>query len=96
MSYVHISKSPGVTVAHYERVLDQLGPEPIAGQLLHIVGDAGGCLHTVDVWQSKAHADRFTSERLFPAFAQVGIAPGSGQEHVEFDGSVVVGSPVTA
>jgi hypothetical protein len=96
VSYVHISKSPGVSVAEYERVLDELGPDPIAGQLLHIIGEAGGCLHIVDVWQSKAHADRFVSERLFPAFAQVGIVHSPGQDHVELNGTVVIGSAVTA
>jgi hypothetical protein len=77
MSYVHITKSPGITLADYQRVRDALGAQPIRGQQRHYAGEAAGALHTVDVWESQADADRFTAERLFPAFEAAGVRPPS-------------------
>jgi hypothetical protein len=73
--YVHITRNPGLTVPDYEKVRDEMGPEPFAGQLQHYVGEESGALVTVDVWDSRADADRFAAERLFPAMERVGIHP---------------------
>jgi hypothetical protein len=36
--------------------------------------DARG-LQVVALWESKAHADRYGAEQLFPAFQEFGLAP---------------------
>ena len=64
MPYTHISHVPGHSLGDYQAVADVLGPEPPAGRLALIVGEADGALHIVDVWDSKAHADLFAAERL--------------------------------
>lgn len=85
MTYVHITKSPGIDRAAYDRVRAHLGDDRIEGQLSHIVGFSEGCLHTVDVWSSREHADRFAAERLFPAFAATGVHPAADQLITAFD-----------
>ena len=59
----------------YTRVERELGPAPIAGQADHHVGVVDGALVIVDVWRSRADADRFAAERLFPAFERAGVTP---------------------
>ncbi|MFE3055279.1 hypothetical protein [Nocardia sp. NPDC059239] len=88
MSYIHISHTPGVGLQRYREVYEALGPEPLAGNLLHIVGELDGTLHIVDVWESAAAADRFAAERLFPAFERTGIAPGPDATSEAFEGEI--------
>ena len=64
-------------------------PNPQAGRLALIVGEADGALHIVDVWDSKAHADHFAAERLIPAFQQAGVKPGPEESYLEFDTNVL-------
>jgi len=45
--------------------------------------DAGG-LQLVAVCESKAHADRYAAEQLFPAFQEFGLAPDV-MEMTEYD-----------
>ncbi|WP_280367616.1 hypothetical protein [Nocardia wallacei] len=90
MPYIHITRSPGVGLREYRIVHQALGPEPIAGNLLSIVGESDGALHVVDLWESAAAADRFAAERLFPAFARTGIRPGPGETVTAFDAEVVI------
>lgn len=85
MPYVHISHSPGRTLADYRAVLQAVGDEPADGHLLSTAGEADGALHTADLWDSKASADRFVAERLFPAFAKTGLGPGNDSTYVEFE-----------
>jgi hypothetical protein len=73
--YIHVSKNPGLSLADYDRVRAHMGEEPVKGQQSHWVGEADGALTTVDVWDSQADADRFAGDRLFPAFAAVGVHP---------------------
>jgi hypothetical protein len=42
--------------------------------LVQAAGSDENGLHVVSVWQSKAHADRYEAEQLFPAFQALGIA----------------------
>lgn len=85
MPYVHISHTPGHSLVDYRRVDEALGDDPPEGNLLSIVGEADGALHIVDVWGSKAEADRFAAERLFPAFHKTGRGPGPEATYVAFE-----------
>jgi hypothetical protein len=83
--YIHISRSPGMTEQDYEKVIAELGPEPITGKLQHYVGEDNGALVVVDVWQSRADADRFAAERLFPAFERMGTHPSPSTNITAFE-----------
>jgi len=96
MPYTHISHVPGHSLADYQAVAHVLGPQPPAGRLAHIVGEADGALHIVDVWESKAYGDRFAAERLMTAFQQAGVKPGPEETYIGFDTNVLeLGAKVT-
>ncbi len=69
----------------YTRVGRELGRVPIAGQVDHHVGVVDGALVIVDVWHSRADADRFAAERLFPAFERAGVTPDAAVEITAFE-----------
>ena len=57
-----------------------------------VVGQAPGTWFTVDgelvivdVWRSRADADRFAAERLFPAFERAGVTPDAGTDITAFE-----------
>ncbi|MCS7482792.1 hypothetical protein ACFFQW_17525 [Umezawaea endophytica] len=52
----------------YRRIIDELGPEPVAGSLLHLcVRRPDGGLRYVEVWESEAACARAFDERIHPA-----------------------------
>ncbi len=52
----------------YRKVIDELGPEPLDGQLLHLcVRLPGGALRYIDVWESEEACERAFDERVHPA-----------------------------
>jgi hypothetical protein len=64
----------------YRKVIDALGPEPLAGQLLHLcIRQPGGALRYIDVWESEDACARAFEERIHPAVdaAFGGNRPGS-------------------
>ena len=83
--YVVCTHTPGRTMADFRSVNEALGDEPPAGLRASIAGEAEGVLHVIDVWESKAHADRFAAERLFPAMQQAGAKPGPDATYLGFD-----------
>lgn len=85
MSYVHFTRTPGVTIDDYHAVGAAMGDAPIDGRRSHWAGMQDASLCTVDIWESRAHADRFAAERLFPAFEAAGIRPGPDTQVVAFD-----------
>ena len=85
MSYIHVTRAPGMGLADYRRVTEQLGAAPIAGRLAHYAGEHSGMLLTVDIWEKRADADRFAAERLFPAFAAAGTRPSADTLVLAFD-----------
>lgn len=87
--YVVCTHSPGRSMADYRVVNEALGDESPAGLRASIAGTTDGTLHTVDVWDSKAHADRFAAERLYPAMQQAGVGPGADSTYIGFDTDVV-------
>lgn len=85
MRYVHISHTPGSDLNDFRAVVEELGEGRPDGLLISVVGEADGGLHIVDVWASKADADRFAAERLFPAFQRSGRGPGVDATYVAFE-----------
>jgi hypothetical protein len=52
----------------YRRIIDELGPEPLAGNLLHLcLRKADGGLRYIDVWESEEACARAFDERIHPA-----------------------------
>lgn len=52
----------------YHRIMDNIGPEPIAGSILHLcVRQADGRLQYIDVWESEAACSEAFEERIHPA-----------------------------
>lgn len=52
----------------YRKVIDELGPEPLAGSLLHLcVRLPGGRLQYIDVWESEEACAQAFDDRVHPA-----------------------------
>ena len=85
MPYAHISHAPNSKLADYRSVDHELGETPPDGLLLTIVGSDDTGLHVIDLWESKAHADRFAAERLLPAFTRTGKGPDADATYAAFD-----------
>jgi hypothetical protein len=67
MVYAYIQDVPiGEDV--YRRIIDQIGPEPLAGGLMHLcVREPDGRLRYIDVWESEQACARAFHERIHPA-----------------------------
>jgi len=89
MPYTHISHVLGHSLSDYQAVAEVLGPHSPEGRLALIVGETDGTLHIIDVWDTKAHSDRFAAEQLMRAFRQAGITPGPEEAFIEFDATVL-------
>lgn len=64
----------------YRRIIERLGPEPLAGNLLHLcVRRADGGLRYIDVWESEEACARAFDERIHDAVdaAFGGTRPGT-------------------
>lgn len=58
--------------ATYRRVIDEIGPEPMPGALLHLcVRRPEGGLRYIDVWESEQAHNTAMSERIAPAVVAV-------------------------
>jgi hypothetical protein len=67
MVYAYVQDVP-IGEDLYRRVIDKLGPEALAGQLLHLcVREPGGRLRYIDVWESKEACSGAFDERIHPA-----------------------------
>lgn len=65
--YAYIQDVP-IDLGTYQRILDELGPEPLEGSLLHLcVRRPEGGLRYIDVWESEAACERAFDERIHPA-----------------------------
>jgi hypothetical protein len=68
--------------AIYEKIMQRMGAEPIAGQLVHLaLQKDDGTLRYIDVWTSKEAYDRAVADRIHPAvsavFREIGFRPTS-------------------
>ena len=67
MVYAYIQDVP-IGEDLYRRIVEKIGPEPVAGGLLHLcVRDADGKLRYIDVWESEEACSRAFDERIHPA-----------------------------
>ena len=80
MTYVHITSAPGYTVDDFNKVNAKTSPpQDLDGLITWAAGADAGGLQVVAVWESKAQAERYAAEQLFPAFQEFGLAPGMMQ-----------------
>ena len=67
MVYAYIQDVP-IDEGLYRGIIERLGPEPIAGSLLHLcVRESDGRLRYIDVWESEQACARAFDERIHPA-----------------------------
>lgn len=66
MVYAYIQDVP-IGEDMYRRMIDGLGPEPLAGQLLHLcVRQGDGILRYIDVWESEQACAQAFEDRIHP------------------------------
>ncbi|MGQ0575200.1 MAG: hypothetical protein ACT4RN_13485 [Pseudonocardia sp.] len=71
MTYLTVvDDAPVRTVANLDRLMTEFLTEP-EGLAARYAGTVDGRLCIVAVWDSRAHADRFLTERLGPALARL-------------------------
>jgi hypothetical protein len=67
MVYAYIQDVP-IGEDLYRRIIDGLGPEPLAGSLLHLcVREPDGRLRYIDVWESEQACAQAFDQRIHPA-----------------------------
>lgn len=67
MVYAYIQDVP-IGEDLYRRVISELGPEPLAGQLAHLcVRTPGGALQYIDVWESEEACAQAFTDRIHAA-----------------------------
>ena len=82
MVYAFIQDVP-IGEQQYRAIMDKIGPDPIAGSLLHLcVREPDGRLRYIDVWESEEACARAFEERIHPAVdaAFGGQRPGAEPE----------------
>ncbi|WP_040698797.1 hypothetical protein [Nocardia vinacea] len=88
--FVQLITTPGISLAQYESVQSAIGSDRIGGILLSVAGFIDGDMHSIDVWDTPASAERFAADRLFPAFERAGVIPDPDITVVTYDARVVV------
>ncbi|CAN5820980.1 hypothetical protein BH18ACT7_BH18ACT7_15020 [soil metagenome] len=67
MNYAYTQDVP-IDEELYRRIVEEIGPEPLAGSLLHLcVRRPEGGLRYLDVWASEQDCARAFDERIHPA-----------------------------
>ncbi len=81
MAIVRIIRPQGTTREMYDAVNEKLklNDNPPAGLIVHAAGEVDGGWQLVEVWESEAAAERFETERLIPAIAEVAGEGGPGR-----------------
>ena len=69
--WLTIATPPFRSIEQLDEVVARVGDRPDGMQARYAGTAEDGSLRVVSVWESKAHADRFMSERLGPALAAV-------------------------
>jgi hypothetical protein len=85
MKWITVATPPFTSIEQFDTVLAQVDGEP-DGLAARYVGMADGKLRIVTLWESKAHADRFFTDRLGPALAKaLGPEPVGAPEVIGID-----------
>ena len=87
MVYAYLQDVP-IGPEVYGRIVEELGPEPLDGSLLHLcVRRPDGGLRYVDVWESEEACARAFQDRIHPAVDRAlgGARPGEepAVEHLD-------------
>jgi hypothetical protein len=81
MAVAMIVDNPNGSQEIYDRVREQLGLETPAGGIFHVAGPSpNGGWRVIEVFESEEDAKRFATERLRPAFGEVGAPPPPAPE----------------
>ena len=83
MTYIISTNSPG-DEATFNKVGDLVG-DHTDGLVALYAGASGSGLSVTAIWETKAHSDRFTAEKLLPALQQLGVAGGPPTTMIEFE-----------
>lgn len=83
MTYIISTNSPG-DEATFSKVGDLVGDNP-DGLIALYAGASGAGLSITAIWETKAHSDRFTTEKLRPALQQLGVVGGPPTAMIEFE-----------
>lgn len=75
MSYATVSQTHGVDISWHHTLERELGDDPIDGLIATYAGTGPDGMCVISVWESKAHADRFTAELLVPTLRRLGVTP---------------------
>ena len=76
MAVAMMVDNPNGSQEIYDRVREQLGLERPAGGIFHVAGPSpNGGWRVIEVFESEEDAKRFATERLRPAFEEVGASP---------------------
>jgi hypothetical protein len=75
MAVVMTMRWDGVTPQQYDQVRGMVRWEENVpeGAHFHVASFEGGTLHVTDVWDSRAHFERFFADRLAAAIKEAGI-----------------------
>ena len=69
--WITVATPPFGSIERFDEVVARVGERP-DGMLARYAGATeDGSLRVISLWESKAHADRFMTERLGPALATV-------------------------
>jgi hypothetical protein len=79
-------KVTGGTAEQFDRLNAEIDPEsnPPEGLIFHASGPVEGGWGVLDFWESRAHFDRFSEQRIGPAMAATGLDVGPPEIH-EFE-----------
>jgi hypothetical protein len=69
MQWIAIATPPFASIDQFDQVMENVGAEP-EGLQARYVGPSADGLRVVTLWESKAAADRFFTDRLGPALAK--------------------------
>ncbi len=88
MQYAVAQELPGISMETYRQVIAAAGEGNPPGLILRAVGEAGGNLRMIEVWESKQDRARFVAKRIQAARAKLadGVAAAvAPHEHFEVD-----------
>jgi hypothetical protein len=86
MTWIAVATPSFTSISEVDEVLSQLDGPPEGMEARYIGTTEDGKLRVVSVWQSKAHADRFFTEKLGPAVARaLGPEPVGAADLVGID-----------